>query len=102
MTDPQAARSPARDIADRLSDEADLCRNDGANDIAALLDESVLELFALREQLVAVQARVSRLSAPLTQQEAHEFLGNAVNFRLREAFAALMESRSDSAVTEGD
>ena len=24
----------------RLSDEADLCRNDGANDIAALLDEA--------------------------------------------------------------
>lgn len=28
------------DIADRLSDEADLCRNDGANDIAKLLEEA--------------------------------------------------------------
>jgi hypothetical protein len=27
-------------IVERLSDEADLCRNEGASDIAALLDES--------------------------------------------------------------
>lgn len=29
------------DLISRLQDEADLCRNDGANDIAALLDEAV-------------------------------------------------------------
>ena len=29
------------DLILRLQDEADLCRNDGANDIAALLDEAV-------------------------------------------------------------
>lgn len=29
------------DLISRLQDEADLCRNDGADDIAALLDEAV-------------------------------------------------------------
>lgn len=29
------------DLISRLQDEADLCRNDGASDIAALLDEAV-------------------------------------------------------------
>jgi len=29
------------DLISRLQDEADLCRNDGANEIAALLDEAV-------------------------------------------------------------
>ncbi len=29
------------DLISRLQDEADMCRNDGASDIAALLDEAV-------------------------------------------------------------
>ena len=29
-----------RPLVERLQDEADLCRNDGANDIADLLDEA--------------------------------------------------------------
>ena len=32
------------DLISRLQDEADLCRNDGATDIAALLDEAVAAL----------------------------------------------------------
>jgi hypothetical protein len=32
------------DLISRLQDEADLCRNDGATDIAALLDEAVIAL----------------------------------------------------------
>lgn len=32
------------DLISRLQDEADLCRNDGATDIAALLDEAVQAL----------------------------------------------------------
>ena len=35
------------DLISRLQDEADLCRNDGASDIAALLDEAVA---AIRDQ----------------------------------------------------
>jgi len=34
------------DLISRLQDEADLCRNDGASDIAALLDEAVSALQA--------------------------------------------------------
>jgi len=34
------------DLISRLQDEADLCRNDGADDIAALLDEAVEALRA--------------------------------------------------------
>lgn len=32
------------DLISRLQDEADLCRNDGATDIAALLDEAAAAL----------------------------------------------------------
>lgn len=38
-----------RSLADRLSDEADQCRNDGADDIANLLDEARGELERLRK-----------------------------------------------------
>ena len=34
------------DLISRLQDEADLCRSDGASDIAALLDEAVEALRA--------------------------------------------------------
>ena len=37
------------DIETRLSDEADLCRNDGADDIAELLDEAVNVILTFRE-----------------------------------------------------
>ena len=36
-------------LVERLMDEADLCRNDGATDIAALLDDAVEELKAARK-----------------------------------------------------
>jgi len=32
--------TPVRPLVERLQDEADLCRNEGATDIAALLDEA--------------------------------------------------------------
>ena len=37
-----------RSLADRLSDEADQCRNDGADDIAKLLDEASAKLLEWR------------------------------------------------------
>jgi len=37
------------DIEQRLSDEADLCRNDGADDIATLLDEAQNVIKTFRE-----------------------------------------------------
>ena len=38
------------DLISRLQDEADLCRNEGASDIAALLDEATEALRAFAEQ----------------------------------------------------
>lgn len=35
-------------IIERLQDEADLCRNDGAHDIANLLDAAVKEISFMR------------------------------------------------------
>ncbi len=52
------------DLISRLQDEADLCRNDGASDIAALLDEAtealrvervVLAELALKREAEAAQ-----------------------------------------------
>lgn len=40
------SKMPAKDLSQRLRDEADLCRNDGAQDIANLLDEAAAELEA--------------------------------------------------------
>lgn len=45
------------DLISRLQDEADLCRNDGATDIAALLDEAVAALQAPRPPCGAAGAR---------------------------------------------
>lgn len=39
------------DIRDRLSDEADLCRNEGAVDIAALLDDARYHIERLRDRI---------------------------------------------------
>ena len=35
-------------LIQRLSDEADLCRNDGATDVAKLIDDAVYEIVRLR------------------------------------------------------
>jgi hypothetical protein len=38
------------DLISRLQDEADLCRNEGAEDIAELLDEAISEIQRLRSE----------------------------------------------------
>jgi hypothetical protein len=43
--------NPSAMLVDRLSDEADLCRNDGAEDIANLLDESRIAIVHLTDAL---------------------------------------------------
>lgn len=40
------------DIVELLSDEADLCRNDGADDIANLIDTAKAEIETLRSKVV--------------------------------------------------
>jgi hypothetical protein len=42
------------DLISRLQDEADLCRNDGAGDIATLLDEAATALAAERERCASI------------------------------------------------
>lgn len=48
------------DLSQRLADEADLCRNDGADDIAALLDETVRAIAHLKEQVEHATADACR------------------------------------------
>ena len=49
-------------LDERLQTEADLCRNEGADDIANLLDETIAELAQLRAELETMfQATVSVL-----------------------------------------
>jgi len=49
-------------LNERLQTEADLCRNEGADDIANLLDETIAELAQLRAELETMfQATVSVL-----------------------------------------
>lgn len=53
------------DLISRLQDEADLCRNDGASDIAALLDEAAE---ALRTTMFAFPP----VGAGLTECDMHD------------------------------
>lgn len=49
------------DLISRLQDEADLCRNDGANDIAALLDEATEALRVERVILAELALKTGEL-----------------------------------------
>ena len=55
------------DLISRLQDEADLCRNDGAGDIAALLDEAVEALRVERVVLAALALKTGELIEHLQQ-----------------------------------
>lgn len=49
------------DLISRLQDEADLCRNEGASDIAALLDEAAKALRVERVVLAELALKTSEL-----------------------------------------
>ena len=49
------------DLISRLQDEADLCRNDGATDIAALLDEATEALRVERVVLAELALKTGEL-----------------------------------------
>lgn len=66
------------DLVVRLGDEADLCRNDGANDIADLLDEAKAALVeadrkneAMLAEWNAAEARIKELKAEVERSEKH-------------------------------
>ena len=48
------------DLIQRLSDEADLCRNEGADDIAILIDDAVYALVNQAAQIDALRADAER------------------------------------------
>ena len=48
-------------LIQRLSDEADLCRNDGATDVAKLIDDAVYEIVRLRSSLKRQEDREGRI-----------------------------------------
>lgn len=51
--------TPTPDIVEQLRDEADLCRNETATDIADLLDEAASCIVAMGSQFKAVKAELA-------------------------------------------
>ena len=67
------------ELVESLSDEADLCRNDGADDIANLLDEARTRIVQLEQtQNELLQALESLMRSAL---EARTFIVNAPELR---------------------
>ena len=62
------------DLIQRLSDEADLCRNDGATDIAGLLDEAQSALEQQAAQIEALRADTERYRWLRNQKESLYYL----------------------------
>lgn len=51
------------ELIQRLSGEADLCRNDGATDVAKLLDDAVYALVNQAAEIASLRADAGRLRA---------------------------------------
>ena len=91
---PAAPFGEVDDLLTRLSDEADLCRNEGAQDIAVLLDEAVNALQAAHAA-AATAARNDALeeAARVCQREwqgANALYKSQVAGELMRAIRALM------------
>ena len=52
-------------LIQRLSDEADLCRNDGATDVAKLLDDAVYEIVRQMNNVKWMKLRVEQQAAQI-------------------------------------
>jgi hypothetical protein len=95
------------DLISRLQDEADLCRNDGATDIAALLDEAVGALRAenavLAEQVRALWHALAKVldagnreaAATMSWQNARENFGDSSHERKAHERAMLAASEAE-------
>ena len=53
------------DLIQRLSDEADLCRNDGATDVAKLIDDAVYEIVRQMNNVKWMKLRVEQQAAQI-------------------------------------
>lgn len=60
------------DILELLSDEADLCRNDGAEDIAILLHEAAAEIETLRAALLAERERCAKVAESIISADQYD------------------------------
>ena len=63
--DIEGSRAMTDTLIQRLSDEADLCRNDGATDVAKLIDDAVYALVKQAAELSALRADAERTRADL-------------------------------------
>ena len=57
-------------LIQRLSDEADLCRNDGATDVAKLIDDAVFELVRQMNNVKWMKLRVEQQAAQIAALRA--------------------------------
>lgn len=70
-TTPAADAVQLRDILIRLHDEADLCRNDGADDIAQLLDDAVKHIQTRALEFLSAEGQATaRESALVAERDA--------------------------------
>lgn len=76
------------DLASRLSDEADLCRNDGADDIANLLDEA-------RRALVATIDALESIETISSDDYQNDYLSRLTEIRGRSRWG-LMQARGEA------
>jgi len=72
-----------RDLCDEISDEADLCRNEGAEDIADLLDEARAEILRLRHMMSEAADCIADWGAYADDffQKKHDLAGDVQRFR---------------------
>lgn len=70
-TTPAADAAQHREIVSRLQDEADQARNDGANDIAQLLDDAVAHIQQRALEFLSAEAQADeRESALVAERDA--------------------------------
>lgn len=105
---------PVVPLVERLRDEADLCRNEGATDIAALLDEAAEEMhnlawalslpgfdrMATEEQEAEHQAGVQRVNNMLAEMERRKAehdaaMADAARFRWLDEVALSVDMVAD-------
>lgn len=102
-------------LIQRLSDESDLCRNDGATDVAKLIDDAVFELVRQMNNVKWMKLRVEQQAAQIEalqltkagligslREEMDEGLRlRADAERLRAALQGMMNIVSDSRGVDG-
>lgn len=62
------------DLVERISDEADLCRNDGADDIADLLREAGVVIIRLNRVIATAKHKLEHADGPAMVRDAYETL----------------------------